>query len=185
MAASHLVRFGAMGLVGRFASVDAARYPRHSRVVVRSRRGLEIGEILSPVDPEATSEEGSILRGMTIEDELLQARLARTRQQALDSCVELLTERNLPATLLDVEQLFDGSSLLFYFLGDVPAEVETLTSELAEAYEAKAQTRRFAETLTEGCGPGCGTEAATGGGCTTCSTCAVVGACSTKKKIAS
>jgi cell fate regulator YaaT (PSP1 superfamily) len=182
MVASHLVRFGAMGLVGRFASVDAARYPRRTRVVVRSRRGLEIGEILSGLEAEDAAEEGSILRGMTLEDELLQARLARTRQLALDSCVELLSERKLPATLLDVEQLFDGSSLLFYFLGDVPAEVETLTSELAEAYEAKAQTRRFAETLSEGCGPGCGTEAATGGGCTTCSTCAVAGACGTKKK---
>ena len=205
MAAWHLVRFGAMGLVGRFRSADSALYPRRARVVVRSRRGLEIGEVLAPLEesngtstapatrpitrfvPEESaashqeSEEGSILRGMTVEDELLQARLAKTRLQALNSCESLLHERQLPATLLDVEQLFDGSSLLFYFLGDVPEEVETLTAELAEAYEATAQTRKFAETLTEGCGPGCGTEEAMGQGCTTCSTCAVSGACGTKK----
>lgn len=205
MAAWHLVRFGAMGLVGRFRSADAALYPRRARVVVRSQRGLEIGEVLASLEEvngsssdstegplarltsaESTgnhspSAEGSILRGMTVEDELLQARLSKTRLQAMNSCESLLVQRQLPATLLDVEQLFDGSSLLFYFLGDVPAEVETLTAELAEAYEATAQTRKFAETLTEGCGPGCGTEEAMGQGCTTCSTCAVAGACGTKK----
>ena len=35
-----------MGQVGRFAAVDAVRYPRRSRVIVRTRRGLELGEVL-------------------------------------------------------------------------------------------------------------------------------------------
>ena len=54
-------------------------------------------------------------------------------------------------------------------------ELDALTAELAEVYEAKAQFRKFAETLTAGCGPHCGTEAE-GGGCGSggCSTCAVV-----------
>ena len=38
--------------------------------------------------------------------------------------------------------------------------MEPLTAELAEAYEAKAQFRKFTETLTQGCGPDCGTERA-------------------------
>ena len=50
MSRFHLVRVGAMGQVGRFAAVDAVRYPRHSRVVLRTRRGLEIGQVLSPPD---------------------------------------------------------------------------------------------------------------------------------------
>jgi hypothetical protein len=37
-----------MGQVGRFTAVDAVRYPRRSRVIVRTRRGLEIGEVLTP-----------------------------------------------------------------------------------------------------------------------------------------
>ena len=36
---------------------------------------------------------------------------------------------------MDVEHLFDGRSLFFHFLGDVPPEVEAVTQELAEAYE--------------------------------------------------
>ena len=44
----HLVRVGALGHVGRFTAVDAVRYPRDTRVVVRTGRGLEVGEILAP-----------------------------------------------------------------------------------------------------------------------------------------
>ena len=46
-----------------------------------------------------------------------------------------------------VEPLFDGQSLYFYFLGAVSAEVEALTAQLAEAYEARSQIRRFTQTL--------------------------------------
>jgi len=182
MAAHHLVRIGALGNVGRFVSVDATRYPRRTRVVVRTRRGLEMGEVLARADdvPPATSQEGSdgeILRGMTPQDELLAERLERHRRQALESCAALLAERRLDAVLLDVEHLFDGQGLYFYFLGDVSPEVEALTAQLAEAYESKVQFRRFTETLLAGCGPDCGSEAAGGGGCSDCSGCSVAAAC--------
>ena len=71
--------------------------------------------------------------------------------------------------LVDVEHLFDGQSLFFYFLGDTTPELDALTGELAEIYEAQVQFRKFTDTLTAGCGPGCGTEeaeqAARSGGC--------------------
>ena len=111
---------------------------------------------------------------MATQDELLAERLDRRRDEAYDACVALLAERGVPAVLTDVELLFDGRGLYFHFLGDPPPEAEALTAELAEAYEATAQIGRFAETLAEGCGPGCGTAEAKGqGGCDSCSTCAV------------
>jgi cell fate regulator YaaT (PSP1 superfamily) len=174
-----------MGQVGRFAAVDAVRYPRHSRVIVRTRRGLEIGEVLSPPRSGASGideADGDVLRGMTVEDELLVARLEKHRQAAYEACAALLVEHNLPAVLVDVEHLFDGQGLFFYFLGSVPDEVESLTSQLAEAYETKVQFRKFTETLIQGCGPGCGTEEVKGrGGCETCTSCAVAGACGTRR----
>jgi cell fate regulator YaaT (PSP1 superfamily) len=145
---------------------------------------LELGEIL---DPPANAEEteradGSILRGLTVEDQLLEARLEKNRRAAYNACASRLTELGLPAVLMDVEHLFDGQTLLFYFLGEMTAELEVLTHELAELYETQVQFRRFTEAVTEGCGPGCGTEAATGGGCKTCATgCAVASACSTRR----
>jgi hypothetical protein len=110
---------------------------------------------------------------------LLEVRLERNRQAAYEACSNRLDELGLPAALMDVEHLFDGRSLVFYFLGEMTAELEALTSELAELYETHVQFRRFSEAVTEGCGPGCGTEAAAG--CKTCVTgCAVASACATR-----
>src|SRR4051794_5053772 len=81
----HLIRVGAMGQVGRFAAVDAVRYPRHSRVIVRTPRGLEIGEVLAAPasrDNGQAEADGELLRGVTIEDELLVARLEKHRTAA-------------------------------------------------------------------------------------------------------
>ena len=123
--------------------------------------------------------DGSILPRRRVEDDLLQARLERNRREAYDACAARLAELRLPAALMDVEHLFDGSTLVFYFLGEMTAQLEALTAELAELYETKVQFRQFAETVVEGCGPLCGTEEA--GGCKTCVTgCAVSGACPTQ-----
>jgi cell fate regulator YaaT (PSP1 superfamily) len=177
----HLVRYGLLGHVGRFAAVDAVRYPRRARVVLRSARGLEVGEILAGPDAESLApgeSSGQILRRMTVQDDLLEARLQRRRHEAFTACEQLLSEAGVDAALVDVEHLFDGQGLFFYFLGDPPPAAAAVTGRLAETYEAAVEFRKFAETLSEGCGPGCGTEAAKGqGGCDSCSSCAVAAAC--------
>ena len=180
----HLIRVGAVGHVGRFTAVDAVRYPRGARVIVRTSRGLEIGEVLSPAAdaPPQGQSDGSILRRMTIEDQLLEARLERNRQEAFAACAERIRKLRLGAVLVDVEHLFDGRSLFFYFLGDVPPELEAVTAELAEVYDAAVQFRKFADTVVEGCGPGCGTSDAEGPGCKTCATgCPIGSACGSPK----
>ncbi|MFI4876836.1 MAG: PSP1 C-terminal domain-containing protein [Blastopirellula sp. JB062] len=177
---THLVRVGAVGQIGRFVSVDAVAYRRGMRVVCRTSRGLEVGEILSPTADPGEDADGSILRGMTQQDEMLLDRLEKNKREAMAACTAQLAERHLNATLIDVEQLFDGQSLFFYFLGEVSPEVTQLTERLAETYDAKVRIREFAKLLDEGCGPGCGTEDGPGCG-SSCSTCSLVGACGTKK----
>jgi cell fate regulator YaaT (PSP1 superfamily) len=188
MTSTHLVRYGAQGEIGKFTSLDATCFPRHARVILRTRRGLEVGQVLTSPEGSAqgeshTAAEGAILRGMTVEDHLLEARLERMRDEAHAACQSRLDELGLDATLMDVEHLFDGRTLVFHFFGEVSPEVEAVTGQLAEVYESKAEYRSFVDTLTHGCGPGCGTDAATGGGCTSCATgCAVAGACGTTKR---
>lgn len=178
----HLVRTGALSQLGRFNSVDATRFPRGSRVIVRTGRGLEIGEVLSPPAMESDAEaDGAILRGMTVEDELLAARLNSKRQAAYEACRRRLAESGMDTALVDVEHLFDGQTLVFYFLGPQPVELQSLTADLAAAYDAEAQIGSFADLLTTGCGPGCGTDEAAGKGCGSCGTgCAIAGLCATR-----
>jgi hypothetical protein len=122
---------------------------------------------------------------MTVEDQLLEARLAKDRDRAFRACQRRLRELGVTAALTDVELLFDGRSLYFYFLGELTPEIEAVTQNLAETYDSVAQLRRFADTMTVGCGPGCGTENAAGAGCVTCVTgCAAGGACTTQRRSA-
>jgi cell fate regulator YaaT (PSP1 superfamily) len=167
-----------VGHVGRFAAVDAACYPRRTRVICRTPRGLEVGEVLSVAENDGGAADGALLRRVTVEDELLLSRLEKHRDAAFRACTEKLAERGIGAVLVDVEHLFDGQSLFFYFLGEASAELDALLAELAEVYDAQIQFRRFADTLAAGCGPGCGEEAA-GQGCHDggCTTCAITHAC--------
>ena len=166
-----------MGVVGRFDSPDFSVFPRDAAVICRTDRGLEQGEVICPIEPAegcGQSPDGQILRRVGSEDRLILDRLERHRDKAFLACENLIQERQLPGVLVDVEHLFDGESVYFYFLGNVDSRLEDLTNELAETYERKVRFKKFAETLANGCGPDCGTgesNCSTGG----CGSCALSG----------
>ena len=194
MGALHIVQIGLMGLVGRFESADFGVYPRDAKVICRTGRGLEFGSVICPLDAASESDNdgstgngqgkpvqsnGQILRRVGSEDQLILDRLERHRDKAFKACQKLIKERELPGVLVDVEHLFDGESVFFYFLGEVDPRLESLTNELASTYERKVRFKKFAETLANGCGPDCGTgesKCATGG----CGSCALSGGCGSK-----
>jgi hypothetical protein len=109
-------------------------------------------------------------------DELVLRRLRKNRDEAFESCRVLLSQSGSSAVLMDVEQLFDGATLYFYFLGQPPTELESLLQPLAAAYESRVKLADFVRAAEIGCGPNCGTEAAEGCG-ESCSGCAVASAC--------
>lgn len=175
---SHLIKIGIMGVIGSFDAADFRVYRRDQRVICRTRRGLEVGSVVCEIDQPAT--DGEVLRVTGAEDELILDRLERFRDSAFNACNALLLERGLPGTLVDVEHLFDGESVFFYFLGGVDTRVESLTVELAATYDRKVKFRKFAEALAQGCGPDCGTK---DNGCSSsgCGSCALSGGCGSKK----
>ena len=70
-----------MGQVGRFAAVDSVRYPRRSRVICpHPPRALNWATSSLPDDRDDghAFADGDLLRGVTVQDELLQARLEKT-----------------------------------------------------------------------------------------------------------
>ena len=172
-----------MGHVGRFRSTEGESVPRGRRVVVRTRRGLELGEVLTHQSfDDRSRDDGPLLRAMGPADELLAERLEQNRGKAYDACVRLLAKRGSRAVLMDVEHLFDGRGLYFYFLGEVDGVAADVSADLAQAYDAEARFGEFADAVNEGCGPGCGTaEAVNGCGADAsaggCSTCSVAKAC--------
>jgi cell fate regulator YaaT (PSP1 superfamily) len=164
-----------MGHIGRFAPAEPILFPRGSRVICRTARGLELGEVVGPVARDGAAD-GVLLRGVTMQDEMVSSRLDRHRDEAFAACERLIEERRVNVKLVDVEHLFDGESLYFYFLGDTTPELDSITAQLAGLYSSKVQFERFHDALTNGCGPDCGTKEGACGS-SGCASCAVAGAC--------
>lgn len=189
MGRQHLVQVGLMGVVGCYDAIDFRSYERDVRVICRTGRGLEAGKVLcdvadTDIDAANFSNEmpvGELLRQSGREDDLILERLERHRDRAFHACESLLAERGISATLVDVEHLFDGESIYFYFLGETTPELEAITAQLAQTYERKVRFKKFAETLANGCGPDCGTgeSGCSSGGCGSCS---LAGGCGSKSK---
>lgn len=179
----YFVRLGSLG------EIQTARSPRalerRQRVLVRTERGVELGEIAgtagggaNPVAAAPGPAVAEVLRGTTREDDLLIERLERHKREAVEACRKTLAEAGSRSVLLDVDQLFDGGTLVMHFLGPVDAVAEAVTEQVVGRYEAIVRTAEFAKLLSEGCGPDCGTEEGSGcgGGCAGC---AVAAACHT------
>ncbi len=179
--AAYLVRIGFNGDVF-FATplLPELEISRGSEVLVQTPRGVELGEVLGQANPSSDDQPSSlnIIRELTADDRLLVERLQRHKRDAVRRCQAILAESHSVAVLLDVDQLFDGNTLILHFLGPVDSLGRELTDTIVAEYEAQVQSIRLSELMTHGCGPGCGSDA--GGGCGSaggCATCAVAGAC--------
>ena len=186
----YLVRVGVMGEIWAAYAPTERPYARQSHVICRTRRGVEKGEIVTPCrtaqrwDPSTATVE--IIREMTANDALLYARMNRYKRKAIEECQRRIEESSSPARLLDVDHLFDGRTLIFHFAGEVTPPLQELTEELADVYQRRVKSKRLAQLLEEGCGPGCGTSSATGNsgqGCGStglCAGCGLAGGCSSR-----
>lgn len=164
---NYFVRIGAWGDVARCRAVGGESYRRGTRVICRTPRGLEIGQVTAACDGggesfefdepvEITETFATILRATTAEDELLINRLEKHRCDAIVECRKCLAEAGSAAVLLEVDQVFDAGTLVFYFLNP-PDESDTqLVERLAASYESRVRSGHFAKLLVQGCGPGCG-----------------------------
>ena len=179
---AFLIRVGQFGQIGRFHTSRDRSLEYGCRVIVKTDRGLEVGEYLDiddrgVDDNEASGHDGEFVRVMTSQDELLAARLNQNKTEAISACQQLLDQQKLSVVILDADQTFDGKRLYFYFSGDVTSEVNEATDSLAHVYDAEINFASFAETLANGCGPDCGTKAGSGCGSSGCSSCGLKSAC--------
>ena len=174
------VRVGALSQIHLARSENVVSPGR--RVIVRTERGLELAEVVSERPAELQGQVGilqapvKLVRATSQEDEMLIRRLERHKRTAIEACRNKLAESGSIATLLDVDQLFDGGTLVMHFLGPVDETAQSITSEIVGQYESIVRSRHVAKLLMEGCGPECGTK--DGGGCgDSCAGCAVAKAC--------
>ena len=148
MTKSFVVRYGQMRYLGEFAGLPEQEHPRGQRVVVRSDRGTELGEVLCPAtDRTAPFLEnpvrGDILRAATLEDLAAEPRLTELQTKGFETCREFIAHRRLQMDLVDVETLLGGERMVFYYLAEKRVDFRELVKDLARALQTRIEMRQI------------------------------------------
>jgi cell fate regulator YaaT (PSP1 superfamily) len=136
---AYLVGYGRTGGFALFRAAAPLACRRGDAVVVRTRRGLELGQVLCPAgDRHARMlpgpPEGDLLRPATADDQGNAFRLRRHEQALFEDCQRLVTEWGLPVAVLDVEALLDGGHALVQYLAWGEAGLDGLAEALANRH---------------------------------------------------
>jgi cell fate regulator YaaT (PSP1 superfamily) len=148
MTQTYVVRYGRMRFLGECKGLPEQDHPRGQRVVVRSDRGVELGEVLCPAS-ERTARfmpdppRGEILRPATAEDQDHDARLAVDRQPVFATCLELIARRRLQMDLVDVEIIHGRERIVFYYLAEKRVDFRELVKDLARALRTRIEMRQL------------------------------------------
>ncbi len=148
MPARYIVRHGAMRFLGDYEAIEGALYLRGQDVVVRSDRGLEAAEVLCPATEQAVKliaepTRGQIVRGMSEKDHAELDRIREVQVQEFHSCNKYIAARKLQMELVDVEHLFGGERIIFYFLAEKRVDFRELVKDLAREFRTRIEMRQI------------------------------------------
>jgi cell fate regulator YaaT (PSP1 superfamily) len=148
MASKYIARHGAMRFLGEYEADEATGYQRGDEVVLRSDRGLEVGQVLCPATPQAVelikeATHGPIVRLLTAEDRHQLERLREAERQELETCCRIVEERKLQMELVDVEHIFGSERIVFYFLAEKRVDFRELVKDLAREYKTRIEMRQI------------------------------------------
>jgi cell fate regulator YaaT (PSP1 superfamily) len=142
-----IVRHGAMRFLGEF-DPEVYAYSRNEDVIVRTERGHEVGTVLcrSSAELMATLPEptrGRIVRRMNDADRQHRAKLKEQEAAEMEACQRFVNERRLQMELVDVEHLFGGERIVFYFLAEKRVDFRELVKDLARECHTRIEMRQI------------------------------------------
>ncbi len=160
---SLVVRYGHMRMMGEFAYSGDTRPGCGAKVVIRTRRGTELAEVMTTtcsnggcaksitrdkmmefIANSGGSEypfttEGRVLRIATPEDYIEQSRVEAMRPDYVATCKTLIAEMQLPMKLVEVELLLGGEMATFFFLSDHRVDFRAMVKHLASRFHTRIQ----------------------------------------------
>ena len=144
----YVVRYGRMRLLAECNGSPGEEFVRGQRVVIRSDRGLELGEILCPAsDRTAQYLEGKatreIVRLAAEADHQQQEDLPSLEKSAFATCRELIAGRRMQMELVDVEILLGRERAIFYYLAEKRVDFRELVKDLARALRTRIEMRQI------------------------------------------
>lgn len=180
-----IVGYGKSGALGIFSCEERLILRRGTRVLVKTARGTEVGEVLGPASIQArllgAVSSGTLIRVLDGNEEA-RNRDHRSLENAIFDAARSGTQPGSSLVILDVELLYDGTIAILQFVGD-----ESQTEKLARSLELQFNlTIRFENLAVPApheehhhCEkPDCGRD---NGGCSTCSTGGGCSSCGSSK----
>lgn len=161
-----VVRFGLMRLIGEYPYQSTVTPGCGSKIVVRTHRGLEIGEMLTSTCANAgcgksiTRQEmldyiersggkdypfytdGRALRVATLEDLNKQSQLDGTKPDLIRQAGGRVEESGLDMRIIDAEPILGGERLTFYFTAEQRVDFRELVRTLAEDNHTRIELRQ-------------------------------------------
>lgn len=144
----YVVRHGATRLLGEFIPPHGQILARGDRVIIKTERGTEFGEVLCPSSPATVSRimeptRGHVLRVMTDQDQNRAQAIADQAKSDFDIGCGIVERRQLQMQLVDVERLFGGERLIFYFLSEKRIDFRELVKDMARELQIRIELRQI------------------------------------------
>jgi cell fate regulator YaaT (PSP1 superfamily) len=117
-------------------------------VVVQTDDGRAFGTVTRGIPAMAArrlpaGDPPQAVRKATRDDVLLRMKQEQREQEALRICQMKIRERGLPMKLTRVEQLFDGTRLIFYYTAEGRVDFRELVRDLAAQFRVRIEMRQI------------------------------------------
>ena len=161
-----LVRYGRMDTLGWFEHKET-QIPRLSRrVVIKTNRGLELGQLVGQLTPYKAGQfrlnqeqvkkyfedseidcscdvVGKFVRYATSEDISEERHLEKIAKDEMEYCRRFVKELGLPMKIVDAEHVFGGERIIFFFMSDGRVDFRQLVKKLAHEYQTRIEMRQI------------------------------------------
>lgn len=145
----YVVRYGSMRHLGEFASRRQHVIRRGEDVIVRTDRGVEFGIVLCEANDQTNTwlgenvRTGRILRIASDEDRRSLQEVADREKGFFSDGGRMIAEQKLQMQLVDVEQVFGGERIIFYYLAEKRVDFRELVKGMAREFNARIEMRQI------------------------------------------
>ncbi|MEN6384701.1 MAG: regulatory iron-sulfur-containing complex subunit RicT [Phycisphaerales bacterium] len=159
-----LVRYGKMGQIGWFVHEEKNMPKAATKVMIKTDRGLEIGEVVgrfcykscafkkteeSVVDYYGVGQNdcpvtggGKFVRYASERDLSELHHIDIGAKEELNKCKQIIKELNLQMKLVDIEHIFGGERIIFYFTAENRIDFRELVKRLAKEFQTRIEMRQ-------------------------------------------
>ena len=137
-----------MRSLGVMTSRNDAVYRRSMEVIVRSDRGVEVGQVLCEATEDSLSHldqapSGQIVREVSTEDAAAIDSIDGVRRSKLAACQKHIDALNLDMQLVDIEQLFGGERMVVFYLSAERVDFRELVKLLAGEFQTRIEMKQI------------------------------------------